>query len=97
MSSLDTHIDETTAWEIYNLINRWKAGEYGPVPLADVLSGAAADDSDDPPGLCRFCKRYEGLRITGSTRWTHYCHRDDMYVPVEDGGPGNCEAYIAID
>ena len=30
-------ITEDFAWQVYNLINRWKAGEYGTKPLQDVL------------------------------------------------------------
>lgn len=30
-------VTEDFAWEVYNLINRWKAGEFGEYPLQDVL------------------------------------------------------------
>ena len=30
-------ITEDFAWQVYNLINRWKAGEFGEYPLQDVL------------------------------------------------------------
>lgn len=30
-------ITEDFAWQVYNLINRWKAGEYGECPLQNVL------------------------------------------------------------
>ena len=30
-------ITEDFAWQVYNLINRWKAGEFGEYPLQDIL------------------------------------------------------------
>ena len=30
-------ITEDFAWEVYNLINRWKAGEFGTISLQEVL------------------------------------------------------------
>ena len=30
-------ITEDFAWQVYNIINRWKVGEFGEYPLQDVL------------------------------------------------------------
>lgn len=30
-------ITEDFAWQVYNVITRWKAGEFGEYPLQDVL------------------------------------------------------------
>jgi len=37
VDSLDM-VTEDIAWEIYNLINRWKGGEYGVIPLQELLN-----------------------------------------------------------
>lgn len=34
----DVHtVTEDFAWQVYNVINRWKAGEFGEYPLQDIL------------------------------------------------------------
>ena len=30
-------VTEDFAWQVYNVINRWKAGEFGEYPLQDIL------------------------------------------------------------